>query len=399
MSKSITLLLFILLSLNTFAYENNTNEDSLYKKAVELSENLLIIDSHIDVPYRLKNNWEDISNSTKGGHFDYPRAVEGGLNSAFMAIFIPASYEEKGGSVELADTLIDMIEYFAKTYPNKYALAYTTNDVLKYKNSNVITLPMGMENGTPIQGSIENLKHFYERGVRYITLAHGKTNHICDSSYDLNIKWNGLSPFGKALIPEMNKIGMMVDISHVTDSTFYQVLELTKVPVIASHSSCRHFTPGFERNMDDEMIKKLAENGGVIQITFGSYFISGDYQSKMTKLNEYLDEQNIGRWSSEGKKYYEKFIKENNVNYGTVADLVDHIEHAVELAGIDHVGLGSDFDGIGALPKGIKDVSSFPEIIYELLKREYSEEDIEKICSGNFLRVWKEVEQFSFNNN
>jgi membrane dipeptidase len=370
-------------------------DEQLYLKAVELSKRLLIIDTHIDIPYRLKSNWEDISARTENGHFDYPRANDGGLNAAFMSIFIPARYEEQGGSFELADSLIDIVKHFTKIYPDKFAIALSTDDVLNQFESNVISFPLGMENGTPINSSFENLKYFYDRGIRYITLAHGKANHICDSSYDPNIEWNGLSPFGKSLIPEMNKLGIMVDLSHVTDSTFYQVLEITKAPVIASHSSCRHFTPGFERNMSDEMIKKLAENEGVIQITFGSYFVSGDYQAKMTKLDKYLTEHSIGRWSEEGKMYYDKFLEENDVDFGTAEDLSNHIDHVVKLVGIDHVGLGSDFDGIGALPEGIKDVSSYPTIIYELLKKSYTEEDIEKICSGNILRVWNKVEEIA----
>jgi len=312
-----------------------------------------------------------------------------------MAIFIPPKYEVTGGSVELADTLINLMKNLAENHPDKFVLAYSTQDVTNQYSQNRISIPLGMENGTPIEGSLENLKYFYERGIRYITLSHGKANHICDSSYDPNKKWNGLSPFGKSLISEMNKIGMMIDISHVSDSAFYQVVELTKTPVIASHSSCRHFTPGFERNMNDDMIKKLADNDGVVQITFGSYFISGDYQAKMTAIGNYLKEHNIERWSEEGKKYYESFIKEHGLDMGSAEDVANHIDHVVNLVGIDHVGLGSDFDGIGALPKGVEDVSAFPNIIYELLKKGYAEDDIQKICSGNFLRVWKQVEEFA----
>jgi membrane dipeptidase len=343
----------------------------------------------------LNSKWQDVSVEIDNGHMDYPRSVKGGLNAAFMSIYISPRYEESGGSIEVANNLIDLVGRMAKENPNKFALAYRSQDVLENFENGIISLPMGMENGTPIEGSFENLKHFIDRGVRYITLSHGKANHICDSSYDPNKKWNGLSPFGKTLIPEMNKLGMMVDISHVSDSAFYQVLEITKAPVIASHSSCRYYTPGFERNMNDEMIIKLAENNGVIQITFGSYFISGDYQSKMVKLESELEELNISRWSDEGKKYYYNFVKENNLDYGSAEDIAKHIDHVVKLVGIDHVGLGSDFDGIDALPNGIKDVSSYPKIIYELLKKGYSENDIEKICSGNLLRVWKEVEELS----
>ncbi|MCB9208622.1 MAG: membrane dipeptidase [Ignavibacteriales bacterium] len=391
------LTLFLIAALNIFSQNEDATE--LYSKAVELSKKLLIIDTHIDIPYRLKSKFEDISKITETGHFDYPRAIEGGLDAAFMAIYIPSSYEEKGGSIELADTLINLVENLTKLYPDKFEMAYSPQDIVKQFGNNKISLPMGMENGTPLQGDFKNLKHFYNRGIRYITLSHGEANHICDSSYDPNKKWNGLSPFGKSLIAEMNKLGMMIDISHVSDSTFYQVIELTKTPVIASHSSCRFYTPGFERNMNDDMIKKLAENGGVIQITFGSYFVSGNYQSKMNELDNYYKEKNVKRYSDEGKKYYDEFMQKNKIDYGTSEDLANHIDHVVKLVGIDHVGLGSDFDGIGKLPAGIKDVSSYPQIIYELLKKGYSEKDIEKICSGNILRVWKEVEDYAKDKN
>lgn len=394
---NLALLIYIFI-LGIYQLTNYNDQEQLLKKAEEISKRNLIVDTHIDVPYRLKIKWEDISMSA-GGHFDYPRALQGGLNSAFMAIYIPARYEISGGSVELADSLISTVEYFADKYPKKFVIARSYKDVLKYANSDIITLPMGMENGTPIEGKFENLKYFYKRGIRYITLVHGKANHICDSSYDPNKKWNGLSPFGKSLVHEMNKMGMIIDISHVSDSTFYQVIELSKTPVIASHSSCRHFTPGFERNMNDDMIKKLADNGGVIQITFGSYFVHGDYQKKMEEMERHLKEHNIGRWSEEGKKYFNEFVLENNVDFGIARLVADHIDHAVNLVGVDHVGLGSDFDGISVLPDGIIDVSSYPIIIYELLKKGYAEKDINKICSGNILRVWKEVEEYQENYN
>lgn len=400
MTRFIWVLFLLFTCLNFSVIGLETEKDKvIYQNAVELSKDILIIDTHIDLPYRLKNNWQDISEDTKSGHMDYPRSVEGGLNSAFMSIFIPAGYEEKGGSLELADTLIDFIEKISKDHPDKFALAYNAQDVKNNYEKGVISLPMGMENGTPIEGSFENLKHFYDRGIRYITLSHGKANHICDSSYDPNRKWNGLSPFGKTLIDEMNNLGIMVDISHVSDSTFYQVLKLTKAPVIASHSSCRYYTPGFERNMSDDMIKKLAENGGVIQITFGSYFISGDYQLKMKQMEKELKEHNWSRWSTEGKKYYNNFVQENNLEFGTAKNIAEHIDHVVKLVGIDFVGLGSDFDGVDALPKGIEDVSSYPNIIYELLKMGYTKTDLEKICSGNILRVWEKVEEISLQSN
>jgi len=375
--------------------KNNTSDDEmLFNKAIEFSKKFIIVDTHVDLPYRLWRHSEDITNLTKDGHFDYERAMKGGLNAPFMSIYIPAEYQKTGGCYGLADSLIDLVDSLAENFPNKFAIAVSTNDVKNQFGKGIISFPMGMENGCPIN-SIKDLKHFYERGIRYITLTHSKANHICDSSYDPNKKWNGLSPFGKSLIPEMNKLGIMVDISHVSDSTFYQTLKISKVPLIASHSSCRYFTHGFERNMNDDMIKKLAEKGGVIQITFGSYFIMGGFNKISTDIENYLTDHNLKRSSDEGKKFVEEYLKNHPRNPGTVADVAEHIDHVVKLAGIDHVGLGSDFEGVGTLPKNLEDVSCYPNLIYELLKKGYSENDIQKICSGNILRVWKEVEEFA----
>jgi len=191
---------------------------------------------------------------------------------------------------------------------------------------------------------------------------------------------------------------MMIDVSHASDETFFQVMQLSAAPVIASHSSCRRFTPGWERNMSDEMLLQLKENGGVIQINFGSSFISNDYlRNKLARerhIDQYLESHNLHQGDEAARQYIEKYHQENPIPYADVSDVVDHIDHVVELIGVDHVGLGSDFDGVGdSLPYGLKDVSGYPNLIYQLLKRGYSEADIEKICSGNLLRVWSEVER------
>lgn len=377
---------------------NLDSEEKLREKANELAQNLLIIDTHIDVPERLYSKWENISELTKEGNFDYPRAIRGGLNAPFMSIYIPAKYQKTGGAKELADTLINMVNKFAIDWPNKFIIATSPADVIKQFSKKRISLCMGMENGAPIEEDLSRLKYFYDKGIRYITLTHSKNNKICDSSYDDEVTWNGLSPFGIEVVKEMNRLGIMVDISHVTDSTFYQVINITEAPVIASHSSCRYFTPGWQRNMSDEMIKLLAENGGVIQINFGSSFLDGSIREKRSKIwkeiNSLLKEQNIEQSSPQGRKFVKDYWKKNKSGYADVKDVADHIDHVVALVGIDHVGIGSDFDGVGdSLPNGLKDVSGYPNLIYELLKRGYSEEDIEKICSGNLLRVWKEVEE------
>jgi membrane dipeptidase len=256
---------------------------------------------------------------------------------------------------------------------------------------------MGMENGAPIQGKIENVAHFYSRGIRYITLAHGKDNHIGDSSYDTTRTWHGLSPFGKQVVAEMNRVGIMVDVSHISDEAFFQVMEISKAPAIASHSSCRFFTPGFERNMSDEMIRLLAKNGGVIQINFGSSFLTDGYRQKelaARKLIEaHLATLSLTRADSAGKVYEQNYLRDHPLGYADVTDVVSHITHVVNLVGVDHVGFGSDFDGVGdELPTGLKDVSQYPNLIYQLLKAGYTVEEVRKISGGNLLRVWREVE-------
>jgi len=368
------------------------------EKAKQIAQQTIIADGHIDVPYRLNKKWQDVTQATEGGDFDYPRAKEGGLNAPFMSIYIPATYEGKGKDygVQLAHQLIDSVEAIANRAPDKFAVAYTTDDVKQHFKQGKISLPMGMENGSPIAGSMDNLKMFYDRGIRYITLAHSLSNHISDSSYDLRRQWKGLSPFGKELVKEMNKIGIMVDISHVSDAAYYQALEITEVPVIASHSSLRKFTPGFERNMDDDMIKALAKNGGVIMINFGSSFVSSTTRAWSDKLKAKMEAAGT-KWGEDKAKQIEATYRANSpYPYATLDMVLDHIDHVVKIAGIDYVGIGSDYDGVGdSLPRDLKDVSYFPQLVQGLLNRGYSEGDIKKILSGNFMRVWSKVEAYA----
>ena len=370
-------------------------------KANKLAQENIIIDSHIDVPYRLEKNWVDVTKATKDGDFDYPRAKQGGLNAPFMSIYIPASLDNSANSTKLADKLIDYVEAIVGRAPDKFAIATSTADVEQQFAQGLISLPLGMENGSPIQGDLANLQHFYERGIRYITLAHSQANHISDSSYDLRRKWKGLSPFGKRLVKEMNKVGVLIDISHVSDAAFYQTIELTKTPVIASHSSLRAFTPGFERNMDDAMIQALGKNGGVIQINFGSTFVTkrANAWSKKRSAAQEVVEEKFGKDSDEYNNFRTQFAEENPLPYATLNSVLDHIDHVVELIGIDHVGIGSDYDGVGdSLPTDLKDVSTYPNLIQGLLNRGYSDAHIIQILSGNFMRVWKMNEEYAAKN-
>lgn len=370
------------------------------EKAVKLAKESILIDTHIDVPYRIYHEWDDVSVATKGGDFDYPRAVQGGLNAPFMSIYIPANleFEGKGKSYQLANQLVDSMEALVQRAPTKFALATNSKDIVEHFEKGLISIAMGMENGSPIEGEIANLTHFFERGVRYITLAHSQSNHISDSSYDIRRKWKGLSPFGKELIVAMNNIGMLIDVSHISDDAFYQVMELSKVPVIASHSSLRKYTPGFERNMDDKMLLALKENGGVIQINFGSSFVisaAGAWGDAMRKAKQEATEQ-LGKDSEQVRDFRASYLKKNPYPFATLDQVLDHIDHVVKLIGIDHVGIGSDYDGVGdSLPIGLKDVASYPNLVQGLLDRGYSDGDIKKILGGNTLRVWQQAEAYA----
>ncbi len=385
-----------LLTLSLFSSPSHAHGFEVSDKAKKLAQSTIIVDSHIDVPYRINKHWEDVTKATAKGDFDYPRAKQGGLNAPFMSIYLPATLEAPGldGGVQLAHQLIDSVEAIAARAPDKFAVAYSTSDVEEHFKKGLISLPMGMENGSPISGSIDNLKMFHKRGIRYITLAHSLSNHISDSSYDLRRQWKGLSPFGKELVVEMNKIGMMVDISHVSDAAFYQALEITKAPVIASHSSLRKFTPGFERNMDDDMIKALGKNGGVIQINFGSSFVSLKTRQWQDQLGKAFKEAGTKWGEPKAKEVEAAFRATNPYPYASLDMVLDHIDHVKSLVGVDHVGIGSDFDGVGdSLPRDLKDVSYFPHLVQGLLNRGYSDAEIQKILSGNFMRVWKQVEK------
>ena len=393
--------IFLLLIFFTISCETKNDDQQLMKKAEELSQKFIITDGHIDLPWRLyKGGYEDVSVRTPGGDFDYVRAKQGGLDAPFMSIYVPATYQVTGGAKDKALELMGFVERITTEHPNKFEIAYNIFDVERIFSEGKIALPMGMENGAPLEGDLSNIEFFHKKGISYITLTHSEDNDICDSSYNLGERThNGLSEFGVKVIKEMNRVGIMVDISHVSDEAFYQVMDVTEVPAIASHSSARHFTPGFERNMSDDMIKRLAENGGVIQINFGSSFVTKESQDKRSKNAEvvaaFAKQNNLESDDSKVREYAKQVALDNPV-FCDVTDVADHFDHVVNLVGIDHVAFGSDYDGVGdTLPYGLKDASTFPNLIYHLLKRGYSEEDIEKICYKNVWRVWKATEDFA----
>lgn len=378
-------------------------DEKLKQVADSLAQAYIIADGHVDLPYRLKvkkfrleREYLNIPISTTEGDFDFERARKGGLDAPFMSIYIPSSYQQKEdkGKV-LADSLMNMIDGIVAAHPDKFGKGRTPQEIEENSKAGKVSLPMGMENGAPVGNDLANVKYFYDRGIRYITLTHGKDNQICDSSYDTLNTWKGLSPFGEQVVKEMNRVGIMVDISHVSDSAFFDVVKLTSVPVIASHSSCRFYTPGFQRNMSDDMLKALKPNGGVIMINFGASFldsVSRTNSKLLDSLEKVLTEKKLTSRDEAAQPIIDQFVKNHKELYSDVERVADHIDHIKFLIGVDHIGLGSDYDGVGdSLPIGLKDVSQYPNLIFVLLKRGYTPEEIEKICSKNVFRVWNKV--------
>ena len=340
----VNVFLFLILVIITFSCAekkpvDRMDDEQLRAYADELAHKFIITDGHVDLPFRLKvknfrleREYMGIPVATTEGDFDFERAKKGGLDAPFMSIYIPSSYQlqpDKGKA--LADSLINMINGIAEQIPDKFARANTPAEVEANFKAGKISLPLGMENGAPIGDDLKNVKYFYDRGIRYITLTHGKDNQICDSSYDTTRTWNGLSPFGKQVVAAMNSTGIMIDISHVSDSTFYQVMRLSNAPCIASHSSCRSFTPGFIRNMSDDMIKKLGANNGVIQINFGSTFLDSTVRAandvNRKKLQALLDDKKLKMSDSLAKPIIEEFKKLNPSLYADVETVANHIDH------------------------------------------------------------------------
>lgn len=374
------------------------SEGGVSNAASSLARESLLVDTHVDVPYRLEEEWSDVTRRTEDGDFDYVRAREGGLDVPFMSIYTPPSLEsdpEEGESpFQLANQLIDSVEAMVGRAPDRFVIVTTPAEALQAKAVGKIGLAIGMENGSPIEGQLANVAFFRDRGVSYITLAHGKSNHLSDSSYDETRQWNGLSPFGKEVLAEMNRLGVMVDVSHLSDDAFWQVLELSAVPVIASHSSARHFTPGWERNMSDEMIRAMAAKGGVIQINFGSSFLTDEarrwYDDMDAARDDFLEKNGLDEHAPEAEGFSDRYRESHPFPYADLDDLMAHFEHVIGLVGIQHVGIGSDFDGVGdSLPEGMKDVSFYPALVEKLLQAEYSVQDIEAIMGGNLMRVWQ----------
>lgn len=368
--------------------------------ARKLAHDAIIVDTHIDAPEMIEENgWRDLGQRTDR-EFDWPKAQQGGLKVAFMSIYTSPEQDATDRAYPVANTMIDSIEALVQRHPDKFALLRSPRDVARRKPG-VVLLPFGMENGAPIGGDLRRLQFFYDRGVRYITLAHSAANRIADSSYGVERKWHGLSPFGRDVVKEMNRLGIMVDVSHLSDESAMEAIRLSRVPVIASHSGMRRFTPGFERNASDAIAKAIAAKGGVVQLTFGTGFVNPKAAADMQdsfRAREDLRLRNLaakaaGKPIEDEAEFAARWDREHPVPKTDISAVIDQVMYAVKLVGSDHVGIGSDFDGVdGALPAQLQSVADYPNLIAGLQARGLHDGDIRKILGGNLLRVWTAVE-------
>ena len=369
--------------------------------ARRLAQDAVIVDTHIDAPGILTDKWADLGTEAKDREFDYPRARAGGLDIAFMSIYTSPRQDADGSAAQVAHAMIDGVEALVQRHPDKFAILRSPRDGEKLRVGDKVLLPLGMENGAPIGDSIDTLRLFHARGVRYITLAHSANNRLADSSYAQQKQWNGLSPFGREVVREMNRLGIMVDVSHLGDAAAQEAITLSEVPVIASHSAFRHFTPGFERNISDALAKAVAAKGGVIQVPFGTAFIdpksAANTQARFRAVAD-LEKRNAAlKAAGKPEESREAFDKAWEAAHpplpSTLDQVLDQIDYGVKLVGVDHVGIGSDFDGVdGELPAQLRTVADFPTLVAGLQKRGHSDADIRKILGGNLLRAWSAVE-------
>lgn len=371
---------------------NAMKDDSVSEQARKIHFSSIVLDTHIDVTPKLQTAWK-FTEEHKEGHIDLPRMKKGGLNALFFSIYMAGTVT---GPKAVNDAIerIAAVHRLAEDLPDQVALCVTADQVRKAHKEGKIAALMGMEGGHMINNSLAVLRMYAELGVRYLTLTHSVNTDWADSSGD-QPKHNGLTDFGKDVVRELNRLAVMIDISHVSDKTFWDAIEISKAPMIASHSSCRAIS-GHARNMTDPMIKALAAKGGVIQINYLDQFIDDDlfkYSQKAQPLMRELQQKYPGRENAD-KRREEVARQFGPAPRASWERIIDHIDHAVKLAGVDHVGLGSDFDG-GGMPAGMEDCTQVPKITEALMRKGYPAADMRKILGENTLRLLSEVERIS----
>lgn len=380
--------------------------DDIAERAKRLQREAIVVDTHLDAPMQLSDKWADIATKGATDHFDLPRAKEGGLTAPFFSIYVSAEYADRGAARKALE-LIDLTRRVVADHPADMMLATTVDDARAAKKAGKLAIFMGIEGGHAIEDSLGVLREMYRAGVRYMTLTHTNTNHWADSSGpyylpDFDPKASkvhgGLSDFGREVVKEMNRIGMIVDVAHVSDDTIDDVLEVSRAPVMASHSSCRALS-SLPRNLTDDQIKRIAAKGGVVMINFGSPFLD----QKIWDDFQAIEKKVLPEWKKLKKQHAKNpallfpaliklYMSQGMRGQAQWTKVVDHIEHVIQVAGVDAVGLGSDFDGIPDPPAGLEDYSKLTKITEELLRRGHSDADVKKVLGENFLAFFSRVE-------
>jgi membrane dipeptidase len=373
-------------------------DERLWREALKIHRRAVVVDTHNDITSMMIDEGYDLGTSSVGKyHTDLARMKEGGLTAEFFSVYVDRKYAAEGGSARRALDQIDVVYRAAERYPDRLLMATSVADIRRAKKLDKVAALMGIEGGHAIENSLMALRDFYRLGVRYMTLTHNNTNDWADACCDA-AKHDGLSEYGREVVREMNRLGMLVDISHVSDKTMSDVLDIATAPVIASHSSARALNTHL-RNIPDELLRRIAKNGGVVMVNFFPVFIDQKALDANKARNERLRPQLVAlaeQFKDDPKRLSEereKLFNANPLPPTPLSVLIDHIDHIAKVAGVDHVGLGSDFDGVSSLPVGMEDIARLPVITYELLRRGYKEKEIRKILGENFLRAFGEAER------
>ena len=396
-SKYFALVLLCLIAFSSI--DAQTRDERLWQRALQIHRRAIVIDTHNDVTTPMANDDFDLSGAPPVPYrTNIERMKQGGLTAEFFSLYVKPWYVEHGGSARRTLDMIDSVYRAVERHPRDLMIATSVTDIRRAKRQGKVAALMGIEGGHAIEDSLATLREFYRLGVRYMTLTWNNTNNWADAGRGQK-KHNGLSPFGVEVVREMNRLGMLVDVSHVSDETMSDALDVSKAPIIASHSSARALSD-VPRNIPDDLLRRIAKNGGVVQVNFYSVFVdaktvapqSAERDKRLKAKQDAINE----KYKNDPERLAEESDKleaANPLPPLPISKLVDHIDHIVKVAGIDHVGIGADFDGANDMPEGAKDVSMLPNITYELLRRGYSERDIRKILGENFLRVFAEAER------
>ena len=389
----------VFVCLFAFSTAAQTRDERLWQRALQIQRRAIVVDTHNDITTPITNDDYDLSGTPPTPYrTSIERMKKGGLTAEFFSLYVKPWYVDHGGAARRTLDMIDSVYRAIERHPRDLMLATSAADIRRAKQQGKIAALMGIEGGHAIEDSLPTLREFYRLGVRYMTLTWNNTNNWADANRPPK-RHNGLSDFGKEVVREMNRLGMLVDVSHVSDETMSDALDVSKAPIIASHSSARALS-NVPRNIPDDLLRRIAKNGGVIQVNFYSLFVDAktvkpqsDARDARIKAQQAAIDEKYKDDPERRAEESDKLEAANPLPPLPISKLIDHIDHIVKVAGIDHVGIGADFDGANDMPEGAQDVSMLPNITYELLKRGYSEPDIRKILGENLLRVMAQAER------